>query len=70
MKNAVIMLLSVLCVWLGASVVRLAKYHYGSMLQACGKPDPLRLVQHDECFHRAFTRSSPLWNLYYGMKGH
>jgi hypothetical protein len=67
-KNVIIALLSIALVWFGAAIVRLESYHYASMLQMCGPPDPLKTSKREACLEHAHTRTSPLYHLLYGLK--
>jgi hypothetical protein len=72
-KNLVIGALAILAVVLGAAVARLENYHYASHLGMCSEfkaDDALHLVERSDCLHKAKTRTSSLWNLFYGLSNY
>ena len=69
-KNLVIATLIAMLVWFGSTIIWLERYHYASMLGFCGNPEATELVRRDLCLHTKQTRTSQLWHLFYGLKGH
>jgi hypothetical protein len=72
LKNAVLVMLAVACVWLAAMVVRLENYHYASFVGMCGPRPPegdldAHRIRHT-CLHETQTRTSPVWHLHYALK--
>ena len=71
---AVIAVLVCLCVWLSTAVIRLENYHYGSQVGICdeaassGSSSQLEYnTKRDTCLENTQTRTSPFWNLLYGL---
>jgi hypothetical protein len=71
-KNIVIAVLAVCVLWLSVAVVRLENFHYAQLVGMCPEfdaNDPLQSVKHHDCLHAKETRTSPLWHLFYALKG-
>jgi hypothetical protein len=69
MKNATIVVLGMLVVWLSLQVIRLEQYHYAAFLGLCSDQDPsdpIATVKRDRCLKSAETRTNVLWHLWYG----
>lgn len=69
-KNLAIAALLLIVLALSAVVVRLENYHYASLLGMCSQFQPgypLENGKRHECLHRQKTRTSPLWDLFYGL---
>lgn len=72
MKNAAIVVLLVLVVWLSFTVVRLENFRYATMVGFCSEPGdtvPGYLLKRYECLKSKQTRTSFLWHLFYALKG-
>jgi hypothetical protein len=71
-KNVVIAVLLLAVVWLAATVARLENFHYASAVGMCGEfnaQDPIQNAKRHSCLHAIETRSSPLWHLFYALRG-
>jgi len=71
-KNVVIAVLFLAVVWLAATVARLESFHYASTVGMCGEfnaQDPIQNAKRHSCLHAIETRSSPLWHLFYALRG-
>lgn len=68
-RNVVIVGLLAMLVWFGSAVIRLEQYRYASMLQFCGNaPDELERARQQACLsERKDLRTSPMWDLAYGL---
>lgn len=74
MKNAVIVVLLLLVVWLSATVVRLENFRYATSIGYCMEPmetlpAPAGLIERYECLKNKETRTNFLWHLFYALKG-
>lgn len=64
----IIILLLGLLFWFGAAIVRLENYHYAVQVGFCSEfSGPENLIQKDKCLNQVQTRTSPIWNLFYGL---
>lgn len=69
-KNAVIVLLSCLSLWLSVSLVEVENQRYALLIGICGDGDPAipsTLLDREECLERVETRTNPFWHLAYGL---
>lgn len=67
MKNAVIVVLLLLVVWLSATIVRLENFRYAAAVGFCSEPTDA--PERYECLKSKETRSNPFWHLFYALKG-
>ena len=71
-KNVLIAVLLLIVLGLAIAVVRLENYHDASRVGLCQEfltANPLTNSKHHECLHRQQTRTSALWQLFYGFAG-
>jgi hypothetical protein len=69
MRNLIISVLVVLCVWMGHRVVVLENYHYASSLNMCNEyANAIDLMKREICLNEKETRTSWVWTLAYGLK--
>jgi hypothetical protein len=71
-KNVLIAILLVCVAVLAGAVVRLENYHYASFVGMCSEfkaDDPFQAMKRHDCLHKQKTRTSPMWHLFYGIKG-
>ena len=66
-KNITIAILLGLLVWFGAAITRLENERYALELEMCGAWSPENSVDRSECLGKIETRTSPIWNLAYGL---
>lgn len=72
MKNAVIVVLLLLVVWLSATVVRLENFRYATFIGFCSEPTetvPAVALKRYECLKSKETRTNVFWHLFYALKG-
>jgi hypothetical protein len=72
MKNAVIVVLLLLVVWLSVIVVRLENFRYATFVGFCSEPTETVLVDPTiryECLKSKQTRTNALWHLFYALIG-
>ncbi len=71
-KNFIILVLLAWTLLLTTTLIRLEDFHYATKLGMCStlKSDELmRSLERHDCLHRAGTRTSGLWHLYYALLG-
>ena len=71
MRNGLIIALLLLLIWFGSAIVRLENERYALWLEICGRFDPANpptLMVRERCLDRVQTRTSPIYNLVYGLK--
>ncbi len=64
-EKIIILTLSLLLVWFGATIVRLENYHYAVQTGFCIDAS---IEQRDSCLNKTETRTSSLWHLLYGLQ--
>lgn len=70
LKNALILVLLALVIWLSVVVIRLENFRYASALGFCSScPDveAVRLPERYECLRNQETRTSAMWHLFYAL---
>ena len=69
MKNLILVVLVILCVWMGHRVVVLENYHYAVQLNFCNEyANPSDLAKREQCLNEKEVRTHWVWNLAYGLK--
>ena len=68
MKNLILVVLVILCVWMGHRVVVLENYHYASRLNMCSEyANAADLMKREICLNEKETRTHWGWSLAYGL---
>jgi len=67
--NLIIVIIAlILLFWFATAIIRLENYHYAVQVGFCDEfSTPDKLIQKDECLDKVQTRTSPIWNLFYGL---
>jgi hypothetical protein len=68
---AIVIVLSMLVILLGAAVVRLENYRYASSIGICAEltnSDPVQRLKHETCLDQSQTRTHWFWHVLYGVK--
>jgi hypothetical protein len=71
MKNAALIVLAILVVWLSVRVIELESFRYATFVGFCsdapmGYPKAPSLERY-ECLKGKETRTNPLWHLFYAL---
>jgi hypothetical protein len=70
-EKVIIIILLLLLVWFGSAIVRLENYHYAVQVGMCNEygGDILqRFNEREDCINKTKTRTSFVWQLFYGLK--
>jgi hypothetical protein len=67
-KNTTIAVLIAALLWFGSAIIRLENQRYALELEMCGVWSPERSVERSQCLDNVRTRTSPIYNLLYGLK--
>ena len=72
-EHYIILILLVFLIWFGMTIVRLENFRYGAVVGSCSSAeyehyDPEQRIEWYRCLHENTTRTSPLWNLLYGLE--
>lgn len=70
MKNAVIVVLALVVVFLADRLVRTENQRYALLVGVCKQPDPASPASAFQCLESIQTRTSWFWHLYYGVTNH
>lgn len=68
-RDIAIAALAAALVWTGLAVARLERYHYAAQTGLCGyAKDEVDHLRQQRCLETAQPRTSPWWNLVYGLR--
>ncbi len=68
MKNAVVLILITIVVWMGVRIADLERQNYAMITGLCAPETPSSLPS-TECLMSVKSRESFLWDLFYGLLG-
>lgn len=66
-EKIIIAVLGLLIVWFGATIVRLENYHYAVQVGFCQEYRLPDRGEHEACLNGKETRTSWVFNLFYGL---
>lgn len=70
MKNLLILCLLAALIWFGSVIAKLENYRYANSMGMCSEHGSFyisELIARETCLNQTKTRTSPFWNLAYGL---